>query len=52
MSKYLWNMQDSFGRLHERSKEVPKTMKQLARLFPNKISIQLPQVYCIDVQIN
>ncbi|ONK78664.1 uncharacterized protein A4U43_C02F21160 [Asparagus officinalis] len=34
---------DSFGRLHERSKEVPKAMKQVTRLFPNKISIQLPQ---------
>ncbi|XP_010069946.2 uncharacterized protein LOC104456788 isoform X1 [Eucalyptus grandis] len=34
---------DSFGRLHERGKESPKTMKQLARLFPNKVSIQLPQ---------
>ncbi|MQL90414.1 hypothetical protein Taro_022999, partial [Colocasia esculenta] len=34
---------DNFGRLHERNKEVPKTMKQLTRLFPNKVSIQLPQ---------
>ncbi|XP_073106503.1 uncharacterized protein [Elaeis guineensis] len=34
---------DNFGRLHERSKEIPKTMKQLTRLFPNKVSIQLPQ---------
>ncbi|URE38824.1 AAA-type ATPase family protein [Musa troglodytarum] len=34
---------DNFGRLHERSKEIPKTMKQLSRLFPNKVSIQLPQ---------
>ncbi|KAF8015092.1 hypothetical protein BT93_H0785 [Corymbia citriodora subsp. variegata] len=34
---------DSFGRLHERGKESPKTMKQLTRLFPNKVSIQLPQ---------
>jgi hypothetical protein len=38
-------MQDSFGsRLHERSKESPKTMKHLNKLFPNKILIQLPQV--------
>ncbi|XP_019197433.1 PREDICTED: uncharacterized protein LOC109191291 isoform X2 [Ipomoea nil] len=34
---------DSFGRLHERSKETPKTVKQLSRLFPNKVTIQLPQ---------
>ncbi|XP_030543318.1 uncharacterized protein LOC115750242 isoform X2 [Rhodamnia argentea] len=34
---------DSFGRLHERGKENPKAMKQLTRLFPNKVSIQLPQ---------
>ncbi|KAI6695752.1 hypothetical protein NL676_023462 [Syzygium grande] len=34
---------DSFGRLHERGKESPKVMKQLTRLFPNKVSIQLPQ---------
>ena len=38
-------MQDSFGnRLHERNKESPKAMKHLNKLFPNKISIQLPQV--------
>ncbi|KAK8925824.1 Katanin p60 ATPase-containing subunit A1 [Platanthera zijinensis] len=34
---------DNLSKMHERSKELPKTMKQLARLFPNKISIQLPQ---------
>ncbi|XP_024981027.1 uncharacterized protein LOC112517888 isoform X1 [Cynara cardunculus var. scolymus] len=34
---------DSFGRLHDRSKETPKTMKQLTRLFPNKVTIQIPQ---------
>ncbi|KAL4558852.1 hypothetical protein LXL04_037056 [Taraxacum kok-saghyz] len=34
---------DSFGRLHDRSKETPKTMKQLTRLFPNKVTIQMPQ---------
>ncbi|KAI3749241.1 hypothetical protein L2E82_19848 [Cichorium intybus] len=34
---------DSFGRLHDRSKETPKTMKQLTRLFPNKVAIQMPQ---------
>ncbi|KAL0302654.1 UNVERIFIED_CONTAM: hypothetical protein Scaly_3025300 [Sesamum calycinum] len=35
---------DNFGRLHDRSKETPKTMKQLSRLFPNKVTIQIPQV--------
>ncbi|XVF21951.1 hypothetical protein REPUB_Repub12eG0133400 [Reevesia pubescens] len=34
---------DNFGRLHDRSKETPKTMKQVTRLFPNKVTIQLPQ---------
>ncbi|XP_031475405.1 uncharacterized protein LOC116247374 isoform X2 [Nymphaea colorata] len=34
---------DSFGRLHDRGKEIPKTIKLLAKLFPNKITIQLPQ---------
>ncbi|MQL94377.1 hypothetical protein Taro_027032, partial [Colocasia esculenta] len=34
---------DNFGRLHERTKEMPKTMKQLTRLFPNKVTIQPPQ---------
>ncbi|KAJ0453676.1 putative transcription factor interactor and regulator FHA-SMAD family [Helianthus annuus] len=34
---------NDFGRLHDRSKETPKTMKQLTRLFPNKVTIQLPQ---------
>ncbi|KAL5136561.1 ATPase family AAA domain-containing protein 1 [Glycine soja] len=34
---------DNFGRLHDRSKETPKVMKQLGRLFPNKVTIQLPQ---------
>ncbi|KAL3359368.1 hypothetical protein AABB24_016104 [Solanum stoloniferum] len=34
---------DNFGRLQDRSKETPKTMKQLTRLFPNKVTIQIPQ---------
>ncbi|KAL1331635.1 hypothetical protein HN51_048902 [Arachis hypogaea] len=34
---------DNFGRLHDRSKETPKVMKQLGRLFPNRVTIQLPQ---------
>ncbi|KAL5561481.1 hypothetical protein UlMin_031228 [Ulmus minor] len=34
---------DSFSRLHDRNKETPKAMKQLTRLFPNKVVIQLPQ---------
>ncbi|XP_027334355.1 uncharacterized protein LOC113849024 isoform X3 [Abrus precatorius] len=34
---------DSFGRLHDRGKEVPKPNKTLTKLFPNKISIHMPQ---------
>ncbi|KAJ4955587.1 hypothetical protein NE237_012370 [Protea cynaroides] len=34
---------DNFGRPHERSKDIPKAMKQLTRLFPNKVTIQPPQ---------
>ncbi|XP_010522785.1 PREDICTED: uncharacterized protein LOC104801270 isoform X2 [Tarenaya hassleriana] len=34
---------NNLGRLHDRSKEMPKSMKQLTRLFPNKVAIQLPQ---------
>ncbi|XAR61325.1 Adenosinetriphosphatase [Bertholletia excelsa] len=34
---------DNFGRLHDRSKETPKAMKQLTRLFPNKVNIHMPQ---------
>ncbi|KAL6564201.1 hypothetical protein OROMI_015651 [Orobanche minor] len=34
---------DNFGRLHDKSKEAPKIVKQLSRLFPNKVTIQLPQ---------
>ncbi|XWS36187.1 hypothetical protein CRYUN_Cryun20dG0063900 [Craigia yunnanensis] len=34
---------DSFSRLNDRSKETPKTMKQVTRIFPNKVTIQLPQ---------
>ncbi|XP_024021965.1 uncharacterized protein LOC21389436 [Morus notabilis] len=34
---------DSFGRLPDRNKETPKTIKHLTRLFPNKVVIQLPQ---------
>ncbi|WOL18573.1 hypothetical protein Cni_G27370 [Canna indica] len=34
---------DNFGRQHDRTKENPKTMKHLTKLFPNKVMIQLPQ---------
>eukprot|EP00268_Persea_americana_P067932 TRINITY_DN93_c0_g1_i5.p1 TRINITY_DN93_c0_g1~~TRINITY_DN93_c0_g1_i5.p1 ORF type:complete len:1065 (-),score=280.19 TRINITY_DN93_c0_g1_i5:582-3428(-) len=34
---------DSFGRLHERGKEVPKTTKALCKLFPNKVTVHMPQ---------
>lgn len=41
---FLYYLQDNFGKLHDRSKETPKSMKQITRLFPNKVVIQLPQV--------
>ncbi|KAB1217354.1 Protein MSP1 [Morella rubra] len=34
---------DSFGRLHDRGKEVPKSTKLLTKLFPNKVTIHMPQ---------
>ncbi|KAL6499481.1 hypothetical protein OROGR_027391 [Orobanche gracilis] len=34
---------DTFSKLHDKGKENPKTMKQLTRLFPNKVTIQIPQ---------
>ncbi|XP_022738970.1 uncharacterized protein LOC111291460 isoform X4 [Durio zibethinus] len=34
---------DSFGRLHDRGKEVPKATKFLTKLFPNKVTIHMPQ---------
>ncbi|KAK1557216.1 hypothetical protein Q3G72_020465 [Acer saccharum] len=34
---------DSFGRLHDRGKEVPKATKLMTKLFPNKVTIHMPQ---------
>ncbi|RYR27840.1 hypothetical protein Ahy_B01g051902 [Arachis hypogaea] len=34
---------DKFTRLLDRSKESPKAIKQLTRLFPNRVPIQLPE---------
>ncbi|KAL6563852.1 hypothetical protein OROGR_002811 [Orobanche gracilis] len=34
---------DTLGKLHDKGKENPKIMKQLTRLFPNKVAIQIPQ---------
>jgi hypothetical protein len=34
---------DSFGRLHERGKEIPKATKLLTKIFPNKVIIHMPQ---------
>ena len=31
------------GRLHETKKEAPKPMKLLSKLFPNKVTVQMPQ---------
>lgn len=41
-------LQDNFSQLHERTKELPETVKQLGRLFPNKVSIQPPQVLAVN----
>ncbi|TYG42037.1 hypothetical protein ES288_D12G224400v1, partial [Gossypium darwinii] len=34
---------DSFGRLHDRGKEVSKSTKFLTKLFPNRLTIHMPQ---------
>ncbi|XP_047960333.1 uncharacterized protein LOC125205444 isoform X4 [Salvia hispanica] len=34
---------DHYNRLQEKNKEALKSMKQLSRLFPNKVTIQIPQ---------
>ncbi|KAL3812591.1 hypothetical protein ACJIZ3_013859 [Penstemon smallii] len=34
---------DSFGRLHDRTKDVTKATKLLSKIFPNKVTIHLPQ---------
>lgn len=34
---------DNYGKLHDKGKDSPKLMKQLLRLFPNKVTIQMPQ---------
>ncbi|XP_051119433.1 uncharacterized protein LOC127243454 isoform X2 [Andrographis paniculata] len=34
---------DSFGRLHDRSRDVTKATKLLSKLFPNKVTIHMPQ---------
>ncbi|XP_019198582.1 PREDICTED: uncharacterized protein LOC109192410 isoform X2 [Ipomoea nil] len=34
---------DNFGRLHDRGKEVTKTAKLFTKLFPNKVTIHMPQ---------
>ncbi|KAL3617557.1 hypothetical protein CASFOL_037878 [Castilleja foliolosa] len=34
---------ESFGRLHDRAKDVTKATKLLSKLFPNKVTIHLPQ---------
>ncbi|KAK9668891.1 hypothetical protein RND81_13G094400 [Saponaria officinalis] len=34
---------DSFGRLHDKGRDVPRGTKLLAKLFPNKVTIHMPQ---------
>ncbi|KAL8513445.1 hypothetical protein ACS0TY_012780 [Phlomoides rotata] len=37
------NFPDNLGRLNDKSKDNGKAMKQLSRLFPNKVTVQTPQ---------
>lgn len=34
---------DSFGRLHDKGKDVSRATKALTKLFPNKVTIHIPQ---------
>ncbi|KAG9130737.1 hypothetical protein Leryth_012689 [Lithospermum erythrorhizon] len=34
---------DGFGRLHDKGKDISKTIKFLTKLFPNKVTIHMPQ---------
>lgn len=34
---------ESFGRLHDKGKDVPRATKLLTKLFPNKVMIHMPQ---------
>ncbi|KAL2934470.1 ATPase family AAA domain-containing protein 1 [Bienertia sinuspersici] len=34
---------DSFGRLHDKGKDVSRATKAITKLFPNKVTIHLPQ---------
>ncbi|XP_057516053.1 uncharacterized protein LOC130797476 isoform X2 [Amaranthus tricolor] len=34
---------DSFGRLHDKGKDVSRATKALTKLFPNKVTIHMPQ---------
>jgi hypothetical protein len=37
-------MQDSFGRVGEKNKEALKMSKHITKLFPNKVTIESPEV--------
>lgn len=41
---FLLSMQDSFGRVSDKNKEALKASKHLTKLFPNKVTIEAPQV--------
>ncbi|XP_031260472.1 fidgetin-like [Pistacia vera] len=43
VNAFAFDQEDSFGRLHDRGKEVPKATKLLTKLFPNKVTIHMPQ---------
>ncbi|XP_074317189.1 uncharacterized protein LOC141653353 isoform X1 [Silene latifolia] len=34
---------DSFGRLHDKGKDVPRPTKLVTKLFPNKVTVHMPQ---------
>jgi len=45
---YVFIWQDSFGRLHDKGKDVPRATKLLTKLFPNKVMIHMPQVCTVE----
>lgn len=38
-----FGFQDNLSKLHDKTKETSRAMKQISRLFPNKLTVQLPQ---------
>ena len=44
LQSVVFSMQDSFGRVSEKNKEALKMSKHITKLFPNKVTIEPPQV--------